>query len=150
MFTEVRQLVVPSAEMEAEGASQGVPAAPTPAGQPPPPPSPLSGAYLLIIVGEPYTDVHKKHILDKIANGKWQQISPNLINWQIFRDDQIAEKSTCYLGIRKRKPFLIYGFLQGYFIPENHVRYRRFNILSVFIFFHLTLTLFYSLRKEVD
>lgn len=43
---------------------------PTDKGQPPPPPSPLSGAYLLIIVGEPYSDAHKEDILRKIANGK--------------------------------------------------------------------------------
>lgn len=35
-----------------------------------PPPSPLSGAYLLIVVGEPHTDDHKHDILRKIANGK--------------------------------------------------------------------------------
>ncbi|XP_054286240.1 microtubule-associated protein futsch [Macrosteles quadrilineatus] len=34
-----------------------------------PPPSPLSGAYLLIVVGEPHTDAHKQDILRKIANG---------------------------------------------------------------------------------
>lgn len=38
--------------------------------QPPPAPSPLSGAYLLIVVGEPHTDAHREDILRKIANGK--------------------------------------------------------------------------------
>ena len=32
--------------------------------------SPLSGAYLLVIVGEPFSDDHKKLILDKIHQGR--------------------------------------------------------------------------------
>lgn len=35
-----------------------------------PPPSPLSGGYLLIVVGEPQVEVHKAVILQKLAKGK--------------------------------------------------------------------------------
>jgi hypothetical protein len=34
------------------------------------PPSPLSGAYLLVVVGEPHTEEDKEVILKKIAQGK--------------------------------------------------------------------------------
>lgn len=36
----------------------------------PPPPSPLTGCYLLIVVGEPYSEEHKDIILQRIAKGK--------------------------------------------------------------------------------
>ena len=32
--------------------------------------SPLSGAYLLIVVGEPFSEEHKKLILNKLQQGK--------------------------------------------------------------------------------
>lgn len=34
------------------------------------PPSPLSGAYLLVVISEPQTDAHKGIILQKLAKGK--------------------------------------------------------------------------------
>ena len=46
------------------------------AGPPVPPPqlSPLSGAYLLIVVGEPFSEEHKKLILQKLQQGrKWSR-----------------------------------------------------------------------------
>ena len=36
----------------------------------PPQLSPLSGAYLLIVVGEPFSEEHKKLILQKLQQGK--------------------------------------------------------------------------------
>ena len=36
--------------------------------------SPLSGAYLLIVVGEPFSEEHKKLILQKIQQGRRNQI----------------------------------------------------------------------------
>ena len=38
--------------------------------QVPPQLSPLSGAYLLIVVGEPFSEEHKKLILQKLQQGK--------------------------------------------------------------------------------
>lgn len=35
-----------------------------------PPPSPLSGGYLLIVIGEPQIETHKPIILQKLAKGK--------------------------------------------------------------------------------
>lgn len=35
----------------------------------PPPPSPVTGCYLLIVVGEPHSDEHKDIILQRIAKG---------------------------------------------------------------------------------
>lgn len=35
-----------------------------------PPPSPLSGGYLLIVISEPQTDAHKSVILQKLTKGK--------------------------------------------------------------------------------
>lgn len=37
------------------------------------PPSPLTGCYLLIILGEPHSDEHKDIILQKLVKGKQQQ-----------------------------------------------------------------------------
>ena len=39
-------------------------------GDPPAQLSPLSGAYLLIVVGEPFSEEHKQLILQKIQQGK--------------------------------------------------------------------------------
>ncbi|XP_056642024.1 microtubule-associated protein futsch [Diorhabda sublineata] len=44
-------------------------------GGPPPPPSPLTGCYLLIVIGEPYNEQHKDIILQKIAKG--------LLSWDL-------------------------------------------------------------------
>lgn len=35
----------------------------------PPPPSPVTGCYLLIVVGEPYSEEHKEIVLQRIAKG---------------------------------------------------------------------------------
>lgn len=35
------------------------------------PPSPLTGCYLLIVIGEPYTVEHKDIILQKLLKGKF-------------------------------------------------------------------------------
>lgn len=47
----------------------GSPAQQTP-GAPPPAPSPLSGCYLLIVIGEPHSPEHKDIILQRIAKGR--------------------------------------------------------------------------------
>jgi len=47
----------------------GSPAQQTP-GAPPPAPSPLSGCYLLIVIGEPHSPEHKEIILQRIAKGR--------------------------------------------------------------------------------
>ncbi|GJQ80142.1 futsch [Trypoxylus dichotomus] len=36
----------------------------------PPPPSPLTGCYLLIVIGEPHSQEHKNIVLQRIAKGK--------------------------------------------------------------------------------
>ncbi|KAK7573967.1 hypothetical protein V9T40_011158 [Parthenolecanium corni] len=41
-----------------------------------PPPSPLSGAYLLVIISEPQTDAHKAIILQKLAKAKANNTLP--------------------------------------------------------------------------
>ncbi|VEN35231.1 unnamed protein product, partial [Callosobruchus maculatus] len=41
----------------------------------PPPPSPLTGCYLLLVVAEPYTPQHKDIILQRIAKG--------LLSWNV-------------------------------------------------------------------
>ena len=41
----------------------------------PPQLSPLSGAYLLIVVGEPFSEEHKKLILQKLQQGKQRETS---------------------------------------------------------------------------
>ena len=38
------------------------------------PPSPLTGCYLLIVVGEPYSEEHKDVILQKLLKGKLLKI----------------------------------------------------------------------------
>lgn len=37
---------------------------------PPPPPSPLSGCYLLIVLGEPHSPEHRDVILGRVAKGR--------------------------------------------------------------------------------
>ncbi|KAK9694978.1 hypothetical protein QE152_g33180 [Popillia japonica] len=41
----------------------------------PPPPSPLTGCYLLIVIGEPHSQEHKNIILQRIAKG--------LLSWDV-------------------------------------------------------------------
>lgn len=36
----------------------------------PPPPSPVTGCYLLVVIGEPHSEEHKEIILQRIAKGK--------------------------------------------------------------------------------
>lgn len=36
----------------------------------PPPPSPLTGCYLLIVIGEPHSQEHKDIILQRVAKGR--------------------------------------------------------------------------------
>lgn len=36
----------------------------------PPPPSPLTGCYLLIVIGEPHSQEHKDIILQRVAKGE--------------------------------------------------------------------------------
>lgn len=36
----------------------------------PPPPSPLTGCYLLVVLGEPHTGPHKDIILQRLAKGE--------------------------------------------------------------------------------
>lgn len=35
-----------------------------------PPPSPLTGCYLLIVIGEPHNEQHKDIILQRVAKGR--------------------------------------------------------------------------------
>lgn len=44
------------------------------------PPSPLTGCYLLIIIGEPHSDEHKDIILQRLIKGEWHV----LILWTIL------------------------------------------------------------------
>lgn len=39
------------------------------------PPSPLTGCYLLIVIGEPYSHEHKDIILQKLLKGEFENIS---------------------------------------------------------------------------
>ena len=38
------------------------------------PPSPLTGCYLLIVIGEPYSQEHKDIILQKLLKGKLEKL----------------------------------------------------------------------------
>jgi hypothetical protein len=62
---------------------------------PPPPPqlSPLSGAYLLIVVGEPFSEEHKQLILNKIRQGRSIVIGKNIREESLY-----LLKSSRYLG----------------------------------------------------
>lgn len=57
--------------MMEEGGSEGAGSSGTVTQRPPPPPSPLTGCYLLIVVGEPHSDRHKELILQQLAQGKF-------------------------------------------------------------------------------
>jgi hypothetical protein len=63
---------------------------------PPPPPqlSPLSGAYLLIVVGEPFSEEHKQLILNKIRQGRSIVIEKNIREESLY-----LLKSSRYLGV---------------------------------------------------
>lgn len=45
------------------------------------PPSPLTGCYLLIVIGEPHSQDHKDVILKKLKEGKVKPKNPNWFNW---------------------------------------------------------------------
>lgn len=40
-----------------------------------PPPSPLTGCYLLIVIGEPHNEQHKDIILQRVAKGRFHLIN---------------------------------------------------------------------------
>lgn len=44
-----------------------------------PPPSPLSGCYLLVVLPEPHTTQHKDLILNRLAKGKYNSINAIII-----------------------------------------------------------------------
>ncbi|KAJ3665948.1 hypothetical protein Zmor_001411 [Zophobas morio] len=44
----------------------------------PPPPSPLTGCYLLIVIGEPHCNEHKDIILQRVAKGERPLLLPGL------------------------------------------------------------------------
>lgn len=41
------------------------------------PPSPLTGCYLLIVLGEPHSEEHKDNILQHLLKGKWRKLFLN-------------------------------------------------------------------------
>lgn len=47
------------------------------------PPSPLTGCYLLIVIGEPYSPEHKDIILQKLLKGKYLVV--NLLQSKLMR-----------------------------------------------------------------
>lgn len=55
-----------------------------------PPPSPLSGCYLLVVLPEPHTTQHKDLILNRLAKGKYNSIKAIIIvmwydiRWEII------------------------------------------------------------------
>lgn len=50
------------------------------------PPSPLTGCYLLIVLGEPHSEEHKDNILQHLLKGKWRELFPsNTIYYLVFR-----------------------------------------------------------------
>lgn len=84
--------------------------------RPPPPPSPLTGCYLLIIIGEPHSERHKEIILQKISKGKPADVFPDG-NRPEGRQLESPETdlniilNTPYInscGEKKRRPFLIF------------------------------------------
>jgi len=71
----VRRIIrVSTAMEEASASSEAPPAASGPEAAPPgppPAPSPLSGGYLLIVLGEPHCEEHKEIILQRLAKGEF-------------------------------------------------------------------------------
>ncbi|CAH2049644.1 unnamed protein product, partial [Iphiclides podalirius] len=43
-----------------------------------PPPSPLTGCYLLAVIGEPHTHEHKEIILQRLVKGEWSAPAPSM------------------------------------------------------------------------
>ena len=74
----------------------GSPAQQTP-GAPPPAPSPLSGCYLLIVIGEPHSPEHKEIILQRIAKGRTTVCNVACIDLSVGRVEQLTERRTCQL-----------------------------------------------------
>lgn len=54
----------------------------------PPPPSPLTGCYLLIVVGEPHCNEHKDIILQRVAKGERPLFSQDLAGFTLQDLDQ--------------------------------------------------------------
>ncbi|XP_050293739.1 microtubule-associated protein futsch [Anthonomus grandis grandis] len=62
----------------------------------PPPPSPLTGCYLLVVIGEPHSAEHKDIILQKIAKG--------LLSWDV---------NDCLVDLEKELAIIIEQGLEG-------------------------------------
>ncbi|XP_030756880.1 microtubule-associated protein futsch [Sitophilus oryzae] len=62
----------------------------------PPPPSPLTGCYLLVVVGEPHTEEHKDIILQRIAKG--------LLSWDV---------NDCLVNLEKELSIITEQGLEG-------------------------------------
>uniref|UniRef100_A0AAR5PHH4 Microtubule-associated protein futsch n=1 Tax=Dendroctonus ponderosae TaxID=77166 RepID=A0AAR5PHH4_DENPD len=62
----------------------------------PPPPSPLTGCYLLVVIGEPHSGEHKDIILQKVAKG--------LLSWDV---------NECLVDLEKELAIIIEQGLEG-------------------------------------
>ena len=81
----------------------GSPAQQTP-GAHPPAPSPLSGCYLLIVIGEPHSPEHKEIILQRIAKGRTTNCSVVYMDVCVRRVEQLTERKA-----RQMRQWLFHG-----------------------------------------
>jgi len=67
-------------------------------GAPPPAPSPLSGCYLLIVIGEPHSPEHKEIILQRIAKGRTTDCNVVYMDVYVRRVEQLTEHKARQMG----------------------------------------------------
>lgn len=86
----------------------GSPAQQTP-GAPPPAPSPLSGCYLLIVIGEPHSPEHKEIILQRIAKGRTTDRNVTYMDVNVRRVEWLMGQKACQL-----RQWLIYSIISDF------------------------------------
>lgn len=81
----------------------------------PPPPSPLTGCYLLIVIGEPHSKEHKDIILQRVAKGE------QLPNFSCTPRPQLAKETlTCSYKI-----VCTFNLVNGTAGVNDHRRFYR-------------------------
>lgn len=93
------------------------------------PPSPLTGCYILIILGEPHSDEHKDIILQRLLKGKLTQSITDIL-WRLF---VAFDKSARLLEYEVDETILLS------ISPIHHDRHPSIRFLCVGILFSFPL-----------
>lgn len=80
-----------------------------------PPPSPLTGCYLLAVIGEPHTQEHKEIILQRLVKGKFYVIWSFVKNVDVKVTDVIKSNLPVRFVYRRSYDVIILGITKRTF-----------------------------------